>query len=321
MALNVPYPNVPTDGQSLEASTLLANLNAIYQAIQQFDASQVSPGTLAAAAFIASINPNTILNDTISPFVQSGCIWSAASGLNGTMSSGIIYVGPSGSILRVSVPAVGSFTFTASKDTYVDIDYNGNVTYQAVSNGAAAPALTAHAVRVAKVVTNASTISSVTQFGSDGIGNIIYPTGPTSAKLIQNPYKFSVYRSAALTSSATPTRVPFDTKTVDTGNNVDIATNIGRFTAPIAGFYQFYAQVVVTQSGNLYALTSIAKNGAVVATNEQSSTNTPLNTVVSDLISLAANDYVEVYLQTQNAVAVAAGSASTYFYGFLVSAT
>lgn len=136
-----------------------------------------------------------------------------------------------------------------------------------------------------------------------------------------NPYKFRVYRSAALTSSATATAVPFDTKVFDTGSNVDVVTNKGRFTAPIAGFYQFYAQVVVTQSGNLYALTSIAKNGAVVATDEQSGTNTPLNTVVSDLISLAANDYVEVYLQTQNAVAVTTGSASTYFYGFLVSAT
>lgn len=178
MGLVVPWPGVPQDGQPVEATTLAANLNAVYQAIQSFDASQIQAATLVASAFAAAINPNTILHDTISSFVQTGCVWSQVSGLNGTMTSGIAYIGNATGIFRVSVTGVGSNTFTASKDTYIDIDYNGNITYNAVANNAAAPALTANSIRVALVVTNGSAITSVTQTGIDSNNVQIYPTSP-----------------------------------------------------------------------------------------------------------------------------------------------
>lgn len=171
MSLILPYPGKPANGDTLDASIVQANITAIAQAIQSFDASQVSPGTLTAAAFAASINPNTILKETTSPFVASGCVWSIVSGLQGTMSAGVVYVNG----IRVSVGGVGSYNFTASQDTYVDIDYNGNVYYQAVANNAASPALTANAIRVAKVVTNASAISSISQTGRDSLFNTINP--------------------------------------------------------------------------------------------------------------------------------------------------
>lgn len=171
MSLILPYPGKPANGDTLDASIVQANITAIAQAIQSFDASQVSPGTLTAAAFAASINPNTILKETTSPFVASGCVWSIVSGLQGTMSAGVVYVNG----IRVSVGGVGSYNFTASQDTYVDIDYNGNVYYQAVANNAASPALTANAIRVAKVVTNASAISSISQTGRDSLFNTIHP--------------------------------------------------------------------------------------------------------------------------------------------------
>ena len=54
-----------------------------------------------------------------------------------------------------------SHTYTASSDTYIFLDQNGNFTFSAVANGAAAPSKPANTVGVAKVVTDATAITSV----------------------------------------------------------------------------------------------------------------------------------------------------------------
>lgn len=197
MGLIVPWPGVPQDGQPVEATTLAANLDAVYQSIQSFDAAQVASRTLSAGAFAASINPNTILHDTISAFVQSGCIWSTVSGLSGTMSAGVIYVGTSTSVFRVSVTGVGSNTFTASSDTYIDVDYNGNVTYNAVANNASAPALTANSIRIAKVVTNGSAITAILQTAYDSNNVPIYSQSPLLGKKYVDANGWTVYEMGA----------------------------------------------------------------------------------------------------------------------------
>lgn len=173
MALVYPNPTVPTNGQALDATPLNANLTSIVQAIQQFDGSQIVTGSVSAAALNANINPNTLLKETTNPFIVNGIVWSIVSGLNATMSGGVMYYNG----IRVTVNSVASHTFTASQDTYIDIDVNGNVTYNAVANGAAAPSLTANSNRVAKVITGAS-ISSIVLSGFDSIGNSIYQTNP-----------------------------------------------------------------------------------------------------------------------------------------------
>ena len=188
MAVTDPYPGQPTDGQALDAVPILAKFNALFEGIEAFDGSQINAGSVAASALASNINPNTLLHDTIQPFVESGCIWTQTSGLIGTMSSGVIYAGTSSAIYRVSVSGIGSYTFTASKDTYIDIDYNGNIYYGAVTNNGTAPTMTANAIRIAKVVTGASAISSVVQAGVDninttGVLDYIYNTNPNAQPL------------------------------------------------------------------------------------------------------------------------------------------
>lgn len=109
------------------------------------------------------------------------------------MTGGTIYY----SGTPVTVNSVASHTFTASKDTYIDIDKNGNIAYQAVTNNAASPSITANSIRVAIVITGASAIgfinigqtdttlsgfapiaSSVSYCVQDSLGNLIYPTDP-----------------------------------------------------------------------------------------------------------------------------------------------
>lgn len=129
---------------------------------------------MLAAAFNANINPNTLMKETSIPFVASGLVWSTISGLAAGMTSGVLYYNG----IRTPVNSVSSETFTASKDTYIDVDVNANVTYNAVSNNASAPALTTNSIRVAKVVTGASSISSITQTGVDSNNVQIYQNSP-----------------------------------------------------------------------------------------------------------------------------------------------
>ena len=109
--------------------------------------------------------------------IVSGGVVAQSAGLIGTFSNIIFYLGGQ----RYAGSSIANKTYTASKDTYVDVTAasGGAVTvaYNEVANGAAAPALAANYLRVAKVVTSGAAITSVVQSGQDSLANIIYPTG------------------------------------------------------------------------------------------------------------------------------------------------
>ena len=128
-------------------------------------------------------------------FVASGCVWtadSAGSTLNGSMTAGVVYIGGK----RVTVSLVTAHAFTASKDTYVDVDNTGTLHYTEATNNAASAALTSGYLRLAIVVTGASSIaaaasinqgqqdrvlpiaSSIAYSVSDSLGNLICPRDP-----------------------------------------------------------------------------------------------------------------------------------------------
>lgn len=133
-------------------------------------------------------------------------------------------------------------------------------------------------------------------------------------------YKFSAYRAAAQnTGAGADAIVNFDTKNFDTGTNIDVTTNKGRFTAPAAGFYFFSARIGC--ASGTYLLVSLYKNGSLVrygadATSSAGSTGAS----VTEVLQLAANDYIEVFCQANIAKALDLGAQNTYFSGWLVSA-
>lgn len=122
-------------------------------------------------------------------FVSSGLTIPTSANLISSVAAGIAYINGK----RIAFSAVAK-TFTASKDTYVDLKDDGTLVYVEVANGATSGmALTANAIRIAKVVTSGVAITKVIQgagifpgagdqqefAGLDPLGNPIYNTDPT----------------------------------------------------------------------------------------------------------------------------------------------
>ncbi len=148
--------NSVNQGPNAIATVMNGNLDD--SNISALSGSKISAGTVPANAMTTAANPETRMNETLAPFVASGLVWSILSGLNGAMTAGVAYVDGK----RLTVAAITSRTFTASRDTYIYISNTGAVQYVEVTNGAAQPATPASTVLVAKGVTSASALTSFT---------------------------------------------------------------------------------------------------------------------------------------------------------------
>ena len=151
-------------------------------------------------------------------FIATGLAWSTGSGLAGSMTSGNIWING----VEYSVSAISSHTFGASVDTYVDYTAGTGIVYNAVSNGAASPSLAANSIRIAKVVTGASSISSITQNpANDSLGNPIGPIGPVGVDTLsigaQSAYVASTETTASTSYADLATTT--DSVIVMVGNN------------------------------------------------------------------------------------------------------
>jgi uncharacterized protein RhaS with RHS repeats len=67
---------------------------------------------------------------------------------------------------KLIADATLTFTYAVSSDTYNDISNAGVITHVAVATGAAAPAVTANSIRLEKVVTSGTAITSVVRLVS-----------------------------------------------------------------------------------------------------------------------------------------------------------
>ena len=138
--------------------------------------------------------------------------------------------------------------------------------------------------------------------------------------ILTNGVKFSVYRAAAL-NSAPGTPVAFDTALFDTGSNVDITTNKGRFTVPANGFYYFNAKISWV-AGSKRTILSLYVGGVEKLRGLDVTSGANYGAcVVSGLIQLSATNYVETTINYADATALDVGASFCYFQGFLVSAT
>lgn len=96
-----------------------------------------------------------------------------ASTRNASMTAGVCYINGR----RISLSAVVARTYTASRDTYVDVldngDGTGTLVYTEVTNNNASPSLAANSIRIGIVVTGASNIASVASINQGQEGKVL----------------------------------------------------------------------------------------------------------------------------------------------------
>ena len=132
---------------------------------------------------------------------------------------------------------------------------------------------------------------------------------------------FSVWCSTSPSIAAnTFVKVPFDTKTFDTNNCFDNATNY-RFTPTFAGYYQINGRVgLASSTGVVDCYCNIYKNGTRYK--RGSDGGTAITTNIADVVYLnGSTDYVELYIYQYNgpSITLDGGEAQrVYFSGSMV---
>ena len=174
-------------------------------------------------------------------------------------------------------------------------------------------------------------IATTAQIGTikDAGGNNTAMTIDTTGR-ISTPARpsFHARESAAGGGSGATGIIVFNVADFDIGSNYN--TSNGRFTAPVAGIYQFCFDALVTTdtSGNALGdgentYVCFYKNGAEGVWSQRSYHRvdgaTQYNTITRmDCIQLNANDYVQVYVGNQYIYRDATNQYDATFQGFLL---
>lgn len=120
-----------------------------------------------------------------------------------------------------------------------------------------------------------------------GIANLGWATTALS-----NPYKFSAYKTTSQATVGDSTKITFGTEDFDTNNNFASST----YTAPVAGFYLFNAQIYIGSAGTYQGLT-LYKNGSQFRRGSADSAVTAGDCIEAGswLVNAAANDTFDIY--------------------------
>ena len=235
--------------------------------------SATATGTVQGATVIStgdiqhrSTSIETIRNETQFDYVASGGVWSGdsyGSTRNASMTALTCYINGR----RGTISAVTARTFTASKDTYVDVlNSSGtfSLVYTEVANNAASPSLAANSIRLGIIITGVSNIanagsvnqgqetkvlpiaSSVPYAVTDSLGNLICPRDPQRNLLgyRQITSNFATTTLAVITGLSLKCMVP-------NGRKVKVTGYIGQATTSVANNGVVMNLVDVTNGVNI----------------------------------------------------------------------
>lgn len=286
--------------------------------------SATATGTVQGATVIStgdiqhrSTSIETIRNETQFDYVASGGVWSGdsyGSTRNASMTALTCYINGR----RGTISAVTARTFTASKDTYVDVlNSSGtfSLVYTEVANNTASPSLAANSIRLGIIVTGVSNIanagsvnqgqetkvlpiaSSVPYAVTDSLGNLICPRDPQRTLLgyRQITSNFATTTLAAITGLSLKCIVP-------SGRKVKVTGYVGQATTSVANNGVVMNLVDVTNGVNIVS--------AGDATNA-SGDNMSLNPEIIHTPSTTNMEYKAEFNRGANAATANTNSSST----------
>ena len=231
--------------------------------------------------FTAMTGGHTYFKNYMFDFVYSGGVWSGdsyGSTRAASMTAMVCYING----LRISIGAVTARTFTASKDTYIDVlsngDGTGTLVYTEATNNAASPALATNSIRIGIIVTGASAIAAATSinqgqitallptnssqvlnYGLDTLGNSIFPGSPSHRKIAFETLVGSNFTTSS-TSFVDVTGVTFVYKT---GSRPETVYLTVKAVLSLSSAANAVAQIVINgvdQAGTLYQGSTSASN-------------------------------------------------------------
>jgi hypothetical protein len=166
------------------------------------------------------------------------------------------------------------------------------------------------------IVMSGSTSGTVTIIptATAGSNTATLPAATGTVMVSGNMPAFSAYQSSTQTlSSATFTKLQFQSKEFDTGSYFDSTTNY-RFTPLVAGYYQVSG--AISNNTGTQTVLSIYKNGGDF---KRGSNGVLFGSSLSALVYLnGSTDYVELYGYFAVGTTVNTGSNLTYFQAVLV---
>jgi hypothetical protein len=159
------------------------------------------------------------------------------------------------------------------------------------------------------------TASTYTQTLPANNGTIL--TTATAGIPISGP-AFSAYQSSAQTlTSATLTKLQYQTEEFDTNSCFDNATNY-RFTPTVAGYYQVNAYFEIGSSPTGMFL-AVYKNGAQFKRGTNINSSYAFGTSINALVYLnGSSDYIEMYGYVGAGQALAASLSQNFFQAAMV---
>jgi len=125
--------------------------------LNDIDGDNIQASTITPDQLSANANPVNRWGEAFNDWIYTGFLPQTSSGtLEGTTTSGVGYVNGERVVKDTTLN-----TYTASKWTYVDVSDTGTYTYSETDIGGAVPAITANSIRLARVSTDATEVSSV----------------------------------------------------------------------------------------------------------------------------------------------------------------
>lgn len=137
--------------------------NTAIDALNSFPGANLEAASVTTAALDNNANPEYRWGESFNEYVYTGLLPPTSVTLASTTTAGTAYIKEDSTLkMKRVVKDATAKTYTASKDTYVDLSASGTYTYSEVANSAAAPVVAADSIRLAIVVTDTDNVTSVT---------------------------------------------------------------------------------------------------------------------------------------------------------------